>query len=53
VIGLHNVDGALIGDSVALAGTGTFVEVTGARSGDVVVTGGRLGMAVTPKKETR
>jgi hypothetical protein len=53
LIGLHNVDGALISDSVALAGTGTFVEVTGARSGNVVVTGGRLGMAVTPKKETR
>jgi hypothetical protein len=51
--GLHNVDGALIGESVALAGAGTFVEVAGARSGNVVVTGGRLGVAVTPKKEAR
>jgi hypothetical protein len=52
VISLHHVDGALLGDGVALPETGTFVEVSGA-SRDIAVTGGRLSGAATVKKETK
>lgn len=49
VIGLSRVEGAMLLDSAALPGTGTWLEVSGSK--DVTVSGGRLGAAATVRKD--